>query len=54
VADAAVAISAGPEHRDVAALTDGAGEFLLTDLLPGEYRVSAQASGNSRCSPTSG
>jgi hypothetical protein len=43
--EATVAISAGVSHRDIAALTDSQGGFVLTGLLPGEYKVSAHVPG---------
>jgi hypothetical protein len=44
--EATVAISGGPMHKDIAALTNEQGQFLLSDLLPGEYRVTAHAGGH--------
>lgn len=45
VSDATVAISGGPMHRDIAALTGDDGEFHLADMLPGEYAVTAHKPG---------
>jgi hypothetical protein len=45
MSEAMVAISGGPTHRDIAALTDEQGSFWLADLLPGVYEISAHAAG---------
>ena len=45
LSEATVAISAGITHRDIAALTDSQGSFVLSGLLPGEYKVSAHVPG---------
>ena len=39
VSGATVAVSGGPAHRDIAALTDPQGNFALSGLLPGEYCI---------------
>ncbi len=44
VGAATVAISAGPPHPDMAALTDDSGEFLL-DVSPGQYEVTVHKQG---------
>jgi hypothetical protein len=46
VEEATVAISGGMRHKDIAALTDEGGRFRLTDLLPGDYSVTAHAAGH--------
>ena len=45
VAEAAVMIGAGPEHEDLAALTDGDGRFRLGGLRPGTYALLVNAGG---------
>lgn len=43
VADCALLLGGdSPEHRDLAALTDDAGEFSFLDLTPGSYTVLAR------------
>jgi hypothetical protein len=39
VADAAVMIGGGPDHPDIAALTDGEGRFSFRGLTPGAYTL---------------
>jgi hypothetical protein len=46
LSEATVAISGGPMHPDIAALTDEQGQFLLSNLQPGEYRLTAHAGGH--------
>jgi len=41
--EATVAIRGGPTHPDIAALTDEQGQFLLSNLQPSEYRLTAHA-----------
>lgn len=45
--EATVALSGGPAHRDLAALTDSQGSFVLAGLLPGTYEISVHAPGHS-------
>lgn len=45
VAEAAVMIGAGPEHEDIAALTDGDGRFRLGGLQAGTYALLVNAGG---------
>jgi hypothetical protein len=46
VADAAVMLGEGPDHPDIAALTDGSGNFRFADVEPGEYEVIVNAAGS--------
>src|SRR5262249_56748661 len=41
--EATVAIRGGPTHPDIAALTDEQGQFLLSNLQPSAYRLTAHA-----------
>jgi hypothetical protein len=43
---AAVLISGGPTHHDIAAATDGEGRYRLDSLEPGNYTLLANASGH--------
>ncbi|HEU4452298.1 MAG TPA: carboxypeptidase-like regulatory domain-containing protein [Longimicrobium sp.] len=43
VAEAAVMITSGPPHADMAALTGADGDFSFLDLAPGEYTFLANA-----------
>ena len=46
VKDATIVITGtSPTHRDIGALTNEEGEFLLDELLPGEYTVLVNAEG---------
>jgi hypothetical protein len=45
IAGAAVAISAGPPHPDIAALTDDNGQFLLGSVSPGHYQLTVSKKG---------
>jgi protocatechuate 3,4-dioxygenase beta subunit len=46
VGGAAVSVSEGPPHPDVAARTDAEGRFALANLEPGEYRITASQTGH--------
>jgi hypothetical protein len=48
VQGASVAITEGPEHPDLAALTNAQGHFSLGNLLPGNYRLAVNKAGYSR------
>lgn len=39
VVEAFAMITGGPPHHDIAAETDDNGQFLFTDLIPGEYTL---------------
>jgi hypothetical protein len=43
VSEAAVMITGGPAHPDIAALTNEQGEYRLTNLVPGEYALLVNA-----------
>jgi hypothetical protein len=44
VTDAAVMIAGnGPDHHDIAILTNENGEYMIDDLTPGEYKVLVNA-----------
>jgi hypothetical protein len=45
VPEAAVMIGGGPEHEDIAALTDGDGRFRLGGLQAGTYSLVVNAGG---------
>lgn len=45
VADAVILIAEGPEHHDLAALTDDQGRYRLDDLTPGTYTLLVQVEG---------
>src|SRR5947209_8336116 len=45
VSGAAVAISGGPPHPDIAAVTDDEGQFSLGDLSPGQYQLTVHKQG---------
>ena len=45
ITSASVAISSGPTHTDIAAITDEKGYFLLTDCSAGRYQITAHKTG---------
>jgi len=45
VSAATVAISAGPPHPDIAAVTDNQGAFFLSGLAPGSYQLTVNKAG---------
>jgi hypothetical protein len=45
ISEATVLIQEGPTHPDLAALTNAEGEFSLSNLKPGKYRLEILAEG---------
>ena len=45
IPDATIMIVAGPAHTDLAAITDGSGQFEFGDLTPGSYMLQVVCDG---------
>jgi protocatechuate 3,4-dioxygenase beta subunit len=45
ISEATILITEGPEHKDIASMTDRNGRYSFYDLTPGQYKLMANAEG---------